>query len=404
MGRAFLPNNEVVMISGIMGSGKTCYAVKAIADNCMAGRKCFTNIDIKFPAMWAYCDKYGADIKQEQITQLDLEDTKNLENVLAKGQRDCPVLCVIDEGVRSFDPTESTSEKKTAELYDLVRLVTQQRHWHISFMFIVQDSGQMIKRLRVLCHKELKIQNWQQIPLPLGLKCPIPAYRVSVHVQDNPKPSDRWSSFWDKAIWACYDTHEKFDSFGLGDAKVQFDVKRGGGEEMKLVHKVALGGCVFVTMVSLWKLHQVESYLDEITYTKKSGVLFFKKVERRLKIPKNDHQGEEGTDVLPTNSTNAPSPSGRKTPDGYTTDVKFVKFRAKEEHRIYCQGRWYKRGDLRPEGLVVALNQDRILCRDQDRLVLIVDDPSGTHVASRSPRREDRADVERSMFSTSTPY
>lgn len=214
----------IYCIAGLLGGGKSFYAVERMARHISSGGICYSNIRLELDPWYnsgytgnptfrlPHCypgalrvvddsgnadyyhdekgfvynargfryylrDKYSWELQPGQYFYLPDEQVgPDLPSVISGGSTDLPVVVVLDEALDHF---ESGSSSADSEFRSFLRHV---RKLGIDLYFIAQDFGSLDRRIRALCHYTVNCRDLATWRAPvIGVPLP-PPWRWNIQV------------------------------------------------------------------------------------------------------------------------------------------------------------------------------------------------------------------------------
>lgn len=157
----------ITLVTGVIGGGKTTYAMLETLKHLAKGLYVRTNVDYCFNECQAFCRvHYGVEIQRNQIKSFpDKEGVTEWWDLIDWGTEQEPVLAVIDEAQNFWGSRDwqATQEKHKS----MLSFLTQSRKAGVNVIFITQDAGNVDKQFRVLAQQIISCRNMANIKIPV---------------------------------------------------------------------------------------------------------------------------------------------------------------------------------------------------------------------------------------------
>lgn len=211
----------ITLVTGVIGGGKTTYAMRETLAHLAKGLYVFTNVDFVFAECRKYCRvHYGVEIQREQIQAFpEREGVTEWWDLVDWGVEGEAVLAVIDEAQNFWGSRDwqNTQDKHKA----MLSFLTQSRKAGVDVMIITQDSGNVDKQFRVLAQQIVSCRNMANIKIPIFNfhLCGIFRYQKietakQSGVRDLITDAEWWRAYGkNKMVFATFRTHAFLDSF-----------------------------------------------------------------------------------------------------------------------------------------------------------------------------------------------
>lgn len=203
----------ITIVEGVVGGGKTIFAVRETIERVAAGGHVYTNVDMVPSEVRQYVmRKYGRFIRSDQIRQLpETESVKGWVDFIGFGTLSDPILVILDEAQMFWNSRDWAKTSK--EENPMLSFLTQSRKAGVDVMVISQDAGNIDKQFRVLAQSVVKARNMAHIGDPVfGLKLRgLIRYEWTELATRKVFRSEWWRI--DKGLFRCYKTDAFLDSF-----------------------------------------------------------------------------------------------------------------------------------------------------------------------------------------------
>jgi len=202
----------ISIVQGVVGGGKTIFAVRETLARVAAGGYVYTNVDMNLEECREYIlRKHGRYMRPDQIRRLpECEDVKTWVDHIGFGFVNEPIQVVLDEAQMFWNSRDWA--KTSSEQNPMLSFLTQSRKAGVDVMVISQDAGNIDKQFRVLAQEIVTARNMAHIAFPIfGFKLK-GVIRYS-WVETATKAEFR-SQWWrvEKALFKCYRTEAFLDS------------------------------------------------------------------------------------------------------------------------------------------------------------------------------------------------
>jgi len=198
----------ISIFTGVMGSGKTLYAVEIILNSFLRGAVVATNIELNIPAVYAYCLSKGVEFQPEQYIFLNEKKILLPHKHLPPGTSKNPNLLVLDECAILFPSRQW--QKTQVEFFAFLLMIRRQ---FTEVIFICQRIGQIDKQFR-----DIYQFRWNFNNLSRALTLPVLGFfpfEILFRVQYD-QTNERLSytpGLVHKEIASCYNTYQHVISF-----------------------------------------------------------------------------------------------------------------------------------------------------------------------------------------------
>ena len=262
----------VELITGLMGHGKSLYAVSKYVITCLYHRRVvyhnISGLESKKQGIPAYFPDMDFDAASQCLVEIPEERVKDFYNFIQeyaaeRGKKEYSHGClvIIDEVQNYFGARDFASQANKA----LIPYLTKHRHWFHDVLFLTQHQDNVDTTIRRLVEQSYLIVNNKDFGSQKSST-------VYTYKRDNigPKLDTGQSIFkYDKRIFSIYDSYEPVKTSKRG---VEF-------KEIKIVnrwwlHPKLIGVSVFLFFVFVWIMFNRESGHDSMLL---SGTLYKKK-------------------------------------------------------------------------------------------------------------------------------
>lgn len=240
----------LVVYEGTLGGGKSYHAVQHALSYLAKGGRIYSNIQLVRPACEEFCrERYGVELNWgEQFRFLSADDIARLHEVVKGGDKDCPVLCILDE-VHLYHNSRDWSRASRG----LLQWLTQSRKLYVDIIAITQHRNNLDKQWVRLVERYFRFRDLRRFKMP-GLGIGFPFFQcLSVEVDTDGKTVIRrnWERF-DLPVFSCYSSDQLFDGCvagfaGSGQSRVKLE-KAKGGNKVKVY--VVIGFVVVLLVVA----------------------------------------------------------------------------------------------------------------------------------------------------------
>lgn len=288
------------ILSGYIGAGKSCYAVRWIAEYMSAGHRACSNIPI-----YGWCDhkndlcpmvvaspiigymrQLGWQYQPGQYVHIPYEKMVGnpawFQLIPAGRSRDDKMLCIVDETSDLFDVNDRDSIRRNDNqvMRECLRFIRLSRHAHIELCFIMQNEGLTMTALTKLCEHRLKVLNFayffEKYHLPFTINKTLVTHTYNHGLIAG---KSRIVNSKDRRLWACYKSEAFQDAIGVKADGVVFDPSAGrlkgwekkqNKEEFPMWFKLAVVACLVLTGLSIKMSFRTMSAVDaaDLRYSK----------------------------------------------------------------------------------------------------------------------------------------
>lgn len=219
----------VVIYTGSPGASKTFKAVVEILKLLRRGKRVLTNIPIKLPEKYSWCDLTVWDNEQVSIKNLeDFADAHHEKDEDGDMIRESQTMVVIDEAhLFLADDFLDKNEKKDWTLF-----FSHHRKWAFDFIIITQEIGQITRPVRKNFELEcmhFKLENFPIKSTVINLlivilklmKIPLFAQITQVIRMRNNEFRGKKIFLFNKKIGKMYNTYKRYKTKSKTKGKVQ---------------------------------------------------------------------------------------------------------------------------------------------------------------------------------------
>lgn len=194
----------IEIFAGRLGGGKSYSATLRIVEHACRGGHTYTNVELHVDAIIRYCrDERGFVVSAEQFHLLTGEQIGRFHRNTPVGEKDCPVLVVVDEAHIWID--QRAFNKK--ELDEMFFFLTQSRKQNTDVIFISQHQRNLDNRVARLIQYIWMFRDMSKWRIPgLFMKWPFPHLVQSCFDYDGRTLLNRNWLIKDKKIFALYNT------------------------------------------------------------------------------------------------------------------------------------------------------------------------------------------------------
>jgi len=210
----------IQIFTGIMGSGKTLFAVECILEAFLKGSIVATNIKLNLLHVRRYCRNRGVVFQSRQYVFLEGEMLNFPHRYLPKGTPSLPNLIVLDECAMLHPAREWQKTQK--EFYHFCLMMRRQ---FVNMIFICQRITQIDKQFRDLYQFRWNFNNLNRaLVLPVLGQFP---WQILIRVQyDQTNERLSWSFVPVMlSVARCYDTFQDVVVFERGK-QINVTIKR----------------------------------------------------------------------------------------------------------------------------------------------------------------------------------
>jgi len=153
----------IEIIEGAIGGGKSYLATYFIGKQLGEGGVVFTNVDVDWEGMAAYCaSQYRVKIVREQLHIMDLAFIANFDEHISYGTDEMDVLCVLDETQLTWNSADD-HRKFDKRLF---AWLTQSRKCDVNLLMITQDAKNIAVHFRRLALFKYECKDSETWELP----------------------------------------------------------------------------------------------------------------------------------------------------------------------------------------------------------------------------------------------
>lgn len=201
---------------GTLGGGKSYHAVKRALDYLAVGGRVFSNIELVQSECESFvADRYGLSLQwSEQYRYLNASDIARLHEVVKGGDKDCPVLCILDE-IHLYHNSRDWANASRG----LLQWLTQSRKLFVDIICITQHRNNLDKQWIRLMGRYWRFRDMRKWKMPgIGLRIPfVQALAVELD-QDGKTVIQKTFERFDNRIFRCYSSEQIFDGVSAGFA------------------------------------------------------------------------------------------------------------------------------------------------------------------------------------------
>lgn len=237
----------LIVYEGTLGGGKSYHAVQHALRYLSRGGRIYSNITLVQSACESFCrSRYGVELNwSEQFHFLTANDISRLHEVVKGGDKDCPVLCILDE-IHLYHNARDWSQASRG----LLQWLTQSRKLFVDIIAITQHRNNLDKQWVRLVERYFRFRDLRRFKMP-GLGISFPFFQcLSVEIDTDGKTviDRKWERF-DIPVFSCYSSEQLFDGCvsgfaGAGQSRVKLDKVKG-----KKVKVYVMVGIVVLVLV-----------------------------------------------------------------------------------------------------------------------------------------------------------
>ncbi len=241
----------LIVYEGTLGGGKSYHAVQHALSYLARGGRIYSNITLVREKCEEFCRfRYGVELNwDEQFHFLTASDISRLHEVVKGGDKDCPVLCILDE-IHLYHNARDWSQASRG----LLQWLTQSRKLYVDIIAITQHRNNLDKQWVRLVERYFRFRDLRRFKMPgLGIRFPFfQCLTVEIDTDGKTVVDRRWERF-DVPVFSCYSSDQLFDGCvggfaGAGQKRVE--LKKAKGNHRVKVY-VMVGFVVLVLVVGI---------------------------------------------------------------------------------------------------------------------------------------------------------
>lgn len=153
----------IEVAEGSLGAGKTYWAVTRILEQLAVGGHVFTNIEMVWDGVLAYClERWGVEPNREQLHTLTQDQVRDFVKHIAAGSAGAPVLVVLDEIHLEFNSRDWAKVQR-----EVLEFLTQARKFDVAMILLSQDVMNIDKQFRRMLQYRWVFRDLQKLRLPV---------------------------------------------------------------------------------------------------------------------------------------------------------------------------------------------------------------------------------------------
>jgi hypothetical protein len=196
----------IELFEGRLGGGKTYNAVVRMVAQLARGGTVCTNVQIIWPAIVEYVAKrWGVVLERDQCIELQDEQIFLFHRYIPKGDKDLPVLVVVDEAHLHFNARDHAQTDR--KFRETLTFLTQSRKVNVDVIFISQSILNMDRQFGRLVQYIWRFRDLSKWKIPgLGLSYPFQQILCVQYDYDGRTMLNRAFQQKDTRIFSLYNT------------------------------------------------------------------------------------------------------------------------------------------------------------------------------------------------------
>lgn len=229
----------ITIVEGVLGGGKTVYAVRETLSRLARGGHVFTNIDMVRENVHAYLlARHGVYLRSSQLQRLpEGDEVVSWLDSIQFGTLENPILVVLDEAHMWYNARDWKATHETSG--DVLSFLTQSRKVGVDLLFISQDAKNVESQFRRMAQVLVRSRNLGMIKDPIfGLKLSGFFHYELVEMQHQNTFERKW---WraDSSVFRCYRTEALLDDLMNEIAKGKLRLENFSLREASTIRKLA---------------------------------------------------------------------------------------------------------------------------------------------------------------------
>lgn len=204
----------ITIVQGVVGGGKTIFAVEETIRRISEGGHVYTNVDMDEAQCRGYVmRKHKRYLKRGLIRKLpETENIRTWVDFIDFGSVEDPILVVLDEAQMFWNSRDWAKTAKAEGENPMLSFLTQSRKAGVDVMVISQDAGNIDKQFRVLAQSVVTARNMAHMKLPIfGISLKGFILYTWMETATRSIFKSRWWRI-DKGLFKCYKTEAFLDS------------------------------------------------------------------------------------------------------------------------------------------------------------------------------------------------
>lgn len=214
-------SGQLVLKTGLMGSGKTLHEVEEILHVFLRGGYVATNIRLIVPSVRSWLRRRGVLFDPIKYIFLEGDMIYEPQRFIPRGTPDCPGLIALDETLLFLSADSDRTVKMRQEQFLI--FLTMLRREFCDVHILAQRPELIIKRIRIMFQFRVNFVNMSRaLVLPALGNFPYEVLFRNYYDQTDQKLFTK-NSLVSRDIYRCYDTHQILYDFSraVGDNTVK---------------------------------------------------------------------------------------------------------------------------------------------------------------------------------------